>query len=565
METILDKIKFHAEKQPDSVCFTRILNAGMEEDNLTFEQLYHLSCRIATGLDQIKIQSPILFLFPQGFDFIVASLGSMLSGNTFVPCALPKRLPHLKRLEAIAQNADCQYVLTTETEYKRLHNRFPQLKSLNLQWLIFETLIHSPLALVSTSKTRASDVAFIQYTSGSTGNPKGVMITYENLNSNLTAICKIFNNNTESVSVTWLPHFHDMGMLDGVLQPIFTGFRCIILSPAQFVQNPALWFEAISKYKATYSGGPNFCFDYAIRKIPQDQITSFNLSTLKTLYNGSEPVKTSTLKRFAQYFADAGFKPSQFMACYGLAEATLAISATTLGTEPLQISINPDAYKNNIFLPDPNGMELCSSGRIIDNTHVKIINPDTMQPCAANEIGEIWVSGPGVSKGYWNNPIANAISFNNDETYLKTGDLGLIFKDELFITGRLKDLIILNGKNHYPHDIEATILEANPELLPGSCAVFSVLENQTEKVIVLIETSAHFFDNNTPYSEFTSRILKHVFIEHEISLHDIILVPRGHIFKTSSGKIQRNKNKEYYGNLMHKPDIIYQLKQKQTS
>ena len=415
----------------------------------------------------------------------------------------------------------------------------------------------------------SSDLAFLQYTSGSTGTPKGVMLSHENLLHNSLRIMQAFEITRSQSGVFWLPSFHDMGLIGGILVPLYGGKFNVIMSPVAFLQKPLRWLQAISKYRATISGGPNFSYELCVRKITPEQRATLDLSSWSLAFNGAEPVRPETIDAFCEAFAPCGFRREAFFPCYGLAESTLMVTGGMKFEPPVIRAFDAASIETGTALVRtgfaPGTRRLVGSGRELDGQDVRIVDPQTCEALPPGRIGEIWVSGPSVAQGYWNRPDATKETFGamlalpdahsqtqsakkwrpNPGPYLRTGDLGFFDNGELFVTGRLKDLIIVRGRNHYPQDIEHSVEEASPLVRAGSVAAFSVDVDGRERVVVVAELERGKRDSDEIAASFDA-IRKRLAVEHEVALEAIVMVRPNSIAKTSSGKIQRHACKRQF-------------------
>ena len=381
------------------------------------------------------------------------------------------------------------------------------------------------------------------------------MITHANLLSNLEMLYVAFQMASDSVWVGWLPHFHDMGLIGLLLQPCYAGIPSIFMAPFAFMRKPIRWLQAISDHHGTIAGAPNFAYDLCVRKVVPEQKESLDLSSWTVAFNGAEPVRTETLSRFTNAFADCGFRAEAFYPCYGLAEATLFVTGGTVKHTPKVTKADALALKQNRFIavstdqPTPTS-DLVSCGQPWLSLRLVIVNPDTHEFCPDGEIGEIWLAGPSVAQGYWNQPQTTGSIFQahlkNAETeqegsipFLRTGDLGVIHAGELFVTGRLKELIVIRGHNHYPQDIEWTVGNSHSLLKPGCGAAFTIDEAGEEQLVVVQEVKGDF-DERCDTNEVIGNIREALAVQHELRAWALVLVRSGTISKTSSGKIQRN-------------------------
>jgi acyl-CoA synthetase (AMP-forming)/AMP-acid ligase II len=393
----------------------------------------------------------------------------------------------------------------------------------------------------------ADTPAHLQYTSGSTATPKGVIVTHGNLLRNLQDMDLGWRHEADSVIVSWLPHFHDMGLVYGVLEPIFAGVTCYLMPPVSFMQKPLRWLQAISTFKATHSAAPNFAYDLCVRKIKPDDRLALDLSRWSVAVNGAEPIRAETLNRFAAAFGAAGFRDTAFCPGYGLAEATLKVTATPRGRGAVCLTVDGAALGRGrvaaVRPGEPGARTLVSCGMSAIDTDVVIVDPDARRRCGAEEVGEVWVAGSVVAAGYWNRPADTADTFGArliDEDrgpFLRTGDLGFLSGGELYIAGRLKDLIIIRGQNHYPQDIEQTVESLGSMLRSHGCAAFSVDVDGEERLIVAQEVEREARGADLP--DLQGRIRQAVAEAHEVYVYDVVILRAGALPRTSSGKIRR--------------------------
>lgn len=511
-------------------------------------------------------------LYPTGLDFIAAFFACLYAGVIAVPVpspnpAQPQRA--LPRLLAVTNDAQPTVALTTSSILSRMEGLFVQTPELQtMRWLATDSVTSSAAREWRDPAVSSDSLALLQYTSGSTTAPRGVMVSHANLIHNCAHICSAFDVTSDSVSVTWLPAFHDMGLTNGIIQPLLRGRQCVLMPPQSFLQRPVRWLQAISHYRAAVSGGPNFAYELCLRRITPEQRETLDLSSWYAAYNGAEPVRADTLKRFAATFAPCGFRPRFFYPCYGLAEATLIVSGGLLHDEPVLCTAEVAALERNRVVetsdPQRNVRTLVGSGRAMRDLRIVIVNPESLTACASGEVGEIWVSGPTIAHGYWKRAEETEDTFQacladtGEGPFLRTGDLGFLRDGELFVTGRLKDLIIIDGRNVYPQDIELTVEQSHPAMRPGGCAAFSVDCNE-ERLIVAAEVERRYQagvqdGQNGHCGEPRSRqdgrpsldvdtvvraIRRAVAQEHDVRAHAVVLVRAGSIPRTPSGKVQR--------------------------
>ncbi|MFL6284933.1 MAG: amino acid adenylation domain-containing protein [Pyrinomonadaceae bacterium] len=526
------------------------------ETSLTYAELDEKARAVGAWLQEAGAAGkPVLLLFPAGLEYIAAFFGCLYAGAAAVPAYPPSRNRNINRLLAIVKDARPSVVLTTQSVLSKIEprlNETPELKG--LRWTATDSLGQSWAGLWREPDVDGETLAFLQYTSGSTAAPKGVMVTHGNLLHNEELIRRAFDQSEESVIVGWLPLFHDMGLIGNVLQPLYVGARCVLMSPTAFLQSPFGWLEAISRYRATTSGGPNFAYDFCVRKVTPAQRETLDLSSWEVAFDGAEPVRAETLERFCAAFGPCGFRREAFFPCYGLAEATLFVSGGPKGGGPRVGEFRRSALERNEVLPasddGQDSRSLVSCGDAPREQQVRVVDPESLKQCPAGRVGEIWVTGASVARGYWNRPEETERVFGvrladtGEGPYLRTGDLGFVDGDRLFVTGRLKDLIIIRGRNCYPEDIEQTAGRCDESLRPGEGAAFSVEVAGEERLVVVHEVVRGY--DAAKLVDAAENIRKSLAEEYDLQPHAVSLIKPGTLLKTSSGKIQRQATKRAF-------------------
>lgn len=543
-ETLVELLRRRALQQPAQKAFTFLLDGETEERHLTYGELDRQARTLAALFQSLRSKGErALLLYPPGLDYIAAFFGCLYAGVIAVPAYPPRNDRALPRLQAIIQDAGATLVLSTGAVFSKMDAMFKQAPNLRrLKWVATDGPIAAGSGEWREPGAQPDTLAFLQYTSGSTGIPKGVMLTHRNLLHNEAAMYTRFEHSAESIGVSWLPTYHDMGLIGGMLQPLYGGFPCIMMAPASFIQRPFRWLQAISRYRGTTSGGPNFAYDHCVRNITPEQKAELDLSSWVLAFNGAEPVRSETLERFAAAFEPCGFRREAFYPCYGLAEASLIVSGGTKGIAPAAERLDKGALEQNRVVPPSEGtaaISLVGCGQTIPDQEIVIADIASGERCFAGEVGEIWVSGPSIAKGYWKRPYETDETFgallpDGKGPFLRTGDLGFLKEGALFVTGRLKDLIVIQGRNHYPQDIERTVERSAAIFRPGCGAAFSVEINGEERLVLVQEIDFR----QKPDEKVIGAVRLAVAKEHELEVHAAVLIRPGTLPKTSSGKIQ---------------------------
>jgi acyl-CoA synthetase (AMP-forming)/AMP-acid ligase II len=568
-QNFVEVVRYQAENFADKNAYHFLHDAGrsLREETISYSELDSASRNIAANLQKYNcFNQRVLMLYPSGLEFIKAFLGCLYAGAIAVPAPLPtKRGQQLNRVFGIINNANVVAVITSKDFIDNIKT-----------WLDEENLSHIPcfatddlLLNLSSSwvepKIGPDHLAFFQYTSGSTSEPKGVMVSHKNLLANEKLIEYGFGLSPTSIAGGWLPFYHDMGLIGNGLNPLYTGYPMVLMTPMTFLKRPARWLQMISDYQVTCSGGPNFAYDLCTQRITDEQIANLDLSSWKVAFNGSEPVKMETLKAFSDRFGPAGFNPDAFYPCYGMAETTLFVSSFRKHKSVSIITADASLLEKNQVSVLPSNSErktcsLVSSGEAKD-FNVAIVDPETKQRLAENQIGEIWVNGDSVAQGYWELPEITSAIFNakisgeNDLEYLRTGDLGFLNNGELFITGRIKEMIIINGRNLYPHDIEDEVQTVHPALIRRGGAAFSVDSLGLEELVIVQEVKSQMLPD-LELKEIAFELKQKIGHFFEVPVHNIVLIKQSSLNKTTSGKIQRKLTKNLF--LERKLSVLYQ-------
>jgi len=551
----VDRLRYWAEVQPTEVAY-HFTEDGVGGSQVTFSQLDLKVRAVAARLQSMGLTgSRALLLYPPGLDFVTGFFGCLLAGVTAVPAFPPRRNRKMERIEAISDNARAGVVLTEQDVLERAQaviDETPHLKQ--LPWLATD-LVESGRADAWQPRTIAADQpAVLQYTSGSTGTPKGVMLSHRNLLHNCSLIAHGFGAGRRDGGLTWLPTYHDMGLVGGVLFTAYFGRPNVLMPPMAFLQKPIRWLRGISTYRAAISGGPNFAYALCCDKITEEECHGLDLSCWDVAFNGAEPVRAETLRRFTEKFAPYGFRAAAHYPCYGMAETTLIITGGTKTNPPRIGAYHARDLESNqavpAEMPDSESRELVSCGQPLPDIEVAIVDRETHRRLPQRQIGEILVAGPSVAQGYWDNPAETERVFHcriadeAEKAYLKTGDLGFLDDGELFVTGRCKDLIIIRGRNIYPHDIERIVENCHAALRAGGGAAFSVQADGEERLIVVHEVERHF--RQSDLTEIITAIREAVLDEQELLVHGVLLMRMGRLPMTSSGKVQRHLCRSEY-------------------
>jgi amino acid adenylation domain-containing protein len=552
-----DALRLRAERQPDRPAYLFLEDGEREAESCTYAELDRRARAIAATLQGMGLaRERALLLYPPGLELVSAFFGCLYAGVVAVPAYPPRVNRNQARLRSIAVDARPGVALTTAPIRLRagaLGREVPELAE--VPWLATEE-VPDEMARAWVDPCLGPDaLAFLQYTSGSTSAPKGVMVSHGNILHNERVIEAACRHDGDSTFVSWLPMYHDMGLIGGLLQPLWIGALGVLMAPVAFLQKPSRWLQAISRYGAHTSGAPNFAYELCLRKVTAEESAGLDLSSWQVAFNGAEPVRAETLRRFAERFAPHGFRPETAFPCYGLAEATLFVTGGPKGTPttvvPFEVRALLEHRVEEAGPESTDARELPGCGIPWLGHEVRIVHPETRLACAGGEVGEIWVGGPSVAQGYWSRPDVTAESFGarladtGEGPFLRTGDLGFLHRGELFVTGRIKDLVIIRGRNHYPQDIELTVERSHPALRPGCGAVFSV-EIEGDERLVAVQEVEREQQRRLDVEAVAAEIRRAVAEEHEIQVHEVVLVRIGTVPKTSSGKVQRRACRASY-------------------
>ncbi|MFR9800890.1 fatty acyl-AMP ligase [Pseudonocardia sp. RS010] len=534
--TLPEMVARRAAETPRRTAYVFLDERGAEARVLTYAELHERAAGVAAALPCGPGERALL-AFPQCPEFVIAFLGCLYAGVVAVPMNPPRRNRVQEATAAVVADSAPAAVLTLRSSLDALQETLPQVPA----WLAVDEV--GPAAGAPVAR-RPGDLAFLQYTSGSTSAPKGVMVSHGNLAANEDMIARAFGHDEGSTVVGWAPFFHDQGLIGNLLQPLWVGAQAIVMSPMAFVRRPLLWPEAVSRYRAHTSGGPNFAFDACVAAAARGPVPTLDLSCWKVAFNGAEPVRPDTVRAFAEAFGPHGFDPAAMHPCYGLAEATLIVTGTGRLRGPRLLLADATALEEGrVAGASARVRELAGSGEVLTGETVRIVDPQTRRPCPPAAVGEVWVSGPAVAQGYWRRPTATAKTFRariEDETgeYLRTGDLGALVDGELYVVGRLTDVAIIRGRNHHPHDVEHTVATAHPALQPGSGAAFAVPGPDGERLVVVQEVRREHRRSGDP-REVAGAVRAALAQEHGLALADLVVTLPGRVPRTSSGKVRR--------------------------
>ncbi len=537
-----------AETQADDRAYLFLSDRGEEEAVLTFRELHDAASALAARLAAATRRGDrALLVFPPGVEFLIAFFGCLIAGVIAVPMMPPRRQSARDASAGIIANCEPAIALTGAAFATRadLRERFAREQ---LPWLTVDLTPAGPPA-TGLPRPEPHDIAFLQYTSGSTSDPKGVAVSHANLLANLEMIRLSLGTSRQSTYVNWVPLYHDMGLILNALQTLYVGALCVLMAPNAFMQRPLNWLRAIHRYRAEVGCSPNFGYDLCVSRYRADQMEGVDLSSWKVALNGAEPVHAATIQRFTETFAGHGFDPAAAFPAYGMAEATLLISGGRRGAGHVTRTVGRTGLQAHIVgapADQADAQILVGCGRALAGERIAIVDPASCRRAPPDRIGEVWVNGPNVAGAYWRNAEATSSGLSahiegedNGTNWLRTGDLGFLDTDgELFITGRIKDLVIVRGINHYPQDIEHTVQALHPALRQNCGAAFSVPDEHGDEMLVIVQEIERTERHRIDAAEMKGLIREGVADQHELFARHIALIKPGALPKTTSGKIQ---------------------------
>lgn len=551
----MDRLRYWRSAKPDRTVYQFMADGINVTDTLTFSQLDERARACAAKLISMGLRGQrALLMYPSGIDFIVAFFGCQYAGVAAVPAYPPRRNRSMGRINTIAVDASTSVALTTREVIDRRNLMAVDCGHLlNQEWVATDEL---PIELAGdwvNPGVKADDLAIIQYTSGSTGSPKGVMLSQDNVLSNCRYITSGFQIDETASGVFWLPYYHDMGLIGGLISSFYVGGQSTTMSPAHFLAKPSRWLKAVSSVGGNVSGGPNFGYALCCEKITEEQCEGLDLSNWRVAFNGAEPIRSDVLDRFTKKFEPYGFQHQAHYPCYGMAETTLIVTGGNPATRPVVGCFDAEAIANHQVQPveetHPNAKRMVGCGVPLLDEEVIVVDPEKRRRLSENRIGEVWVRSRSVGRGYWEKEDITQQTFQaelSDEAgkhYLRTGDLGFLQNGELYVTGRLKDMIIIRGVNRYPQDIESTAEECHRKIRAGGSAAFAVDHWDREQLVIVSEVDR---SRDTDWDEVIQCIRSAVIAEHDLPPDEIVLVRGGSTPKTSSGKVQRHACRQKY-------------------
>jgi len=551
----MHRLDAHARTRPDATAFRFLQGTGFATEDLTYAALRRRALAVAAALRRRHAEgSRVLLVLHPGLDYVACFLGCLYAGAIAVPIYPPRRNRNFDRFATVVADSGARFALAQPAVRRETEAAVAPAAAKAVAWLTPEGDGDEPSDW-DLPYTDAETPAFLQYTSGSTAEPRGVVVSHGNLGHNLELLAEPFAMTADEVTgLSWLPPFHDLGLIGNLLASVHHGTPSVLMAPQTFLADPLFWLRAITHFKATASSAPNFAYDLCAARATPEALAGLDLRSWRTAFNGAEPVLPATLERFARTFAPCGFAAEAFCPGYGLAEATLVVSAQPRGRGACVRSFDRDALARHRVVPSadtaPGAVRLAGSGIVLGGQRVAIADPDSGRALPADAVGEICVAGPSVARGYWAKPEVNRELFRarlagtDDGFFLRTGDLGFLHEGQLFVTGRLKDLIILGGANHYPQDLELTARRAHPALGEAAGAAFAVIDEHGESLALVHEINLQHrqFDAAAVVAALREAVAR----EHQLAVPHVALVRFTTLPKTSSGKIQRRRARELF-------------------
>ncbi len=554
--TLVELLQHRCKTRPERIVYTFLADGETESGNLSYEELDRQARAIAVQLQHLRAggsRAILVYPYTAGHKFMAAFFGCLYAGVVAVTDNPPRSSQSLVELQERIESSGATVALTTQSLLAQIKSQKPgflEKPGFSIPWIATDTIPMTETEEWIEPNLDGDTIAYMQYTSGSTGTPKGVMVTHSNILHNSAVIYQCFQHSPTTSGVMWLPMFHDMGLVGGVIQPIYCDRPTVLMSPVALIQRPWRWLEAISRYRATTSGGPNFAYDLLWRQATPEKLANLDLSCWEVAFSGAEPVRAETLERFAETFAPCGFRRLAFYPCYGLAEATLFVSGGWKDSAPRVKYLDADALAENRVVevsPEAGGKAMVSCGKSWLGSEIAIADPETLTSLPENRVGEILIAGPGVAKGYWRQPEETERTFRvylgegeKRGPFLRSGDLGFLSGGELYITGRIKELMIFWGRNRYPQEIEQTVQKCHPGLRFGCGAAFSIEVEGEEKLVVAFEVERSYL-KKLKVEEIVGAILQAVAEEQTVDVWAVALLKTGSIPKTTSGKIRRGE------------------------
>lgn len=561
-ETLLERLEHRANADAAAPAFTFLSDDGRETTSQTYADLWRNSGRVAANLSRRTTPgNRVILLFPSGLDFVVAFFGCLRSGLVAIPAWPPDPANlerSLARLRAMAADSRPSAVVCPAwmlDAARTTTHAWPELSE--ARWIAFEELSSEREgSSAPTGSPTPDDVAFLQYTSGSTGSPRGVMVTHRHMLENARLACAEYGLPSTTVLVSWLPLHHDMGLVGGILSTIYGGFRAILFPPEVFLRRPRLWFEAIRKYRADVTIAPDFAYALCVRRIKPAERTDLDLSSLRVASNAAEPVRASTLRAFDEAFAPCGFRRTAFTPAYGLAEGTAYVCGGIADRPPSVLRLSRRALAEGIARETDvkdDVVEVVGCGKTGTSAPIAIVDPEVRRKLPENRVGEIWVGGPSIAAGYWNRPEDSEETFRahidgseSPNTWMRSGDLGFLRNGTLYVTGRRKDILVIRGECHYPNDLEQTAERVAPDVRRGASVAFAWDDGREERVGLVLEAAKGTAPTAATFGPSIDAIREAIAVEHGLHVSRILLVEPGAVPKTSSGKIQRRACREAF-------------------